>query len=90
MYLIILRQLPGIQVFSETNFITLVHEAINLQLDGEYTKAQDMWEDILKIDSSYFVAHKSIGKIQYKQGKYTESMASYKMAEDKSGLFRSI
>ena len=74
-----------IQVFSETNFITLVHEAINLQLDGEYTKAQDMWEDILKIDSSYFVAHKSIGKIQYKQGKYTESMASYKMAEDKSG-----
>lgn len=74
-----------IQVFTETNFITLVHEAINLQLDGKYEEAQKMWEDILKIDSSYFVAHKSIGKIEYKQMKYSDSMASYKMAEDKSG-----
>lgn len=74
-----------IQVFSETEFITYVHEAINLQLDGKYTEAQDKWEDILKIDSSYFIAHKSIGKIQYKQEKYTDSMNSYKMAEDKTG-----
>lgn len=74
-----------IQVFEATEFITLVHDAINLQLDGEYEKAQDIWENILEIDSSYFIAHKSIGKIQYKQEKYKESRISYRMAEDKSG-----
>lgn len=74
-----------ITVFTETTFITKVHEAINLQLDGKYSEAQSVWEEILKIDSSYFIAHKSIGKIQYKQAKYTDSMKSYKMAEDKSG-----
>lgn len=74
-----------ITVFTETTFITSVHEAINLQLAGKYNEAQEVWEEILKIDSSYFIAHKSIGKIQYKQGKYKESMKSYKMAEDKSG-----
>lgn len=74
-----------ITVFTETTFITSVHKAITLQLAGKYNDAQKVWEDILKIDSSYFIAHKSIGKIQFKQGKYTESMKSYKMAEDKSG-----
>ena len=74
-----------ITVFEETTFITKVHKAINLQLAGKYTEAQEVWEEILKIDSSYFIAHKSIGKIQFKQEKYSDSMNSYKMAEDKSG-----
>lgn len=75
----------SVQVFTPTQFINLVHDAINLQLSGEYDKAQGVWEQILKIDSGYYIAHKGIGKIQYKQYKYTDSMDSYKLAEDKTG-----
>ena len=75
----------NIQVFEPTQFITLVHEAINHQLDGEYTQAQEKWEEILKIDSGYFLAHKGIGKIQYREGDYSAAMDSYKLAEDKNG-----
>lgn len=75
----------SVQVFAPTKFINLVHDAINLQLDGEYKKAQDVWGQILKIDSGYYIAHKGIGKIQYKQYDYTGSMKSYQLAEDVSG-----
>lgn len=75
----------NIQVFEPTQFITLVHEAINHQLDGEYAESQEKWEEILKIDSGYFLAHKGIGKIQYREGDYTSAMKSYKLAEDKAG-----
>lgn len=75
----------NIQIFEPTRFITLVHEAINHQLDGEYAEAQEKWEEILKIDSGYFLAHKGIGKIQYREGDYDAAMDSYELAEDKSG-----
>lgn len=75
----------SVQVFAPTKFINLVHEAINLQLDGEYDQAKDVWEGILKIDSGYFIAHKGIGKIQFKEYKYEDSMDSYYLAEDSAG-----
>lgn len=75
----------NIQVFEPTQFITLVHDAINHQLDGEYDEAQEKWEEILKIDSGYFLAHKGIGKIQFREGDYTAAMDSYELAEDKTG-----
>lgn len=75
----------NIQIFQPTEFISLVHQAINKQLDGDYKGAQADWEKILKIDSGYFLAHKGIGKIQYKEYDYKTAMVSYKMAEDKSG-----
>lgn len=75
----------NIQIFEPTRFITLVHEAINHQLDGEYTEASEKWEEILKIDSGYFLAHKGIGKIQYREGDYSAAMDSYELAEDKTG-----
>lgn len=75
----------NIQIFEPTEFINLVHAAINDQLDGNYTGANEKWNEILKIDSGYFLAHKGIGKIQYREGDYKASMESYKLAEDKSG-----
>ena len=75
----------NIQIFEPTQFIELVHEAINHQLDGEYSEAQEKWEQILKIDSGYFLAHKGIGKIQYREEDYSAAMDSYELAEDKTG-----
>lgn len=75
----------NIQVFKPTRFITLVHEAINHQLDGEYDESTAKWNEILKIDSGYFLAHKGIGKMQYRESDYDGAMDSYKQAEDKAG-----
>ena len=75
----------NIQVFEPTRFIDLVHDAINDQLDGKYNEAQKKWEEILTIDSGYFLAHKGIGKIQYRESDYDSAMDSYKLAEDKTG-----
>lgn len=75
----------NIQIFEPTQFIRLVHTAINNQLDGQYAEAQKNWEEILKIDSGYFLAHSGIGKIQYREGDYDASMESYKLAENTEG-----
>lgn len=69
----------NITVFEPTEFIDLIHTAINYQRDGKYDDAKSYWEEVLAIDANYVVAHNGIGKILYKEGAYQESMKDYKM-----------
>lgn len=80
----------NIQVFAPTSFIDLVHEAIILQAGGYYEESKSYWEDVLDIDSNYSLAHKAIGKILFKEGKYKESMDHYKQADDTEGYSNSF
>ena len=74
-----------IQVFAPTAFIKLVHEALNLYHKGEYDKAKDVWEQVLKIDENYELAHFGIAKAFFKQKQWKESMDEFKQANDKEG-----
>lgn len=75
----------NIQVFKPTRFITLVHQAVKLYLDGEYYEAYDLWQEILAIDESYQIARTGIAKTLYKQKDWKSSMDEYHKAEDKEG-----
>ncbi|MGI6569550.1 MAG: hypothetical protein ACOX27_00550 [Caldicoprobacterales bacterium] len=74
-----------IQVFEPTRFIRNVHEAVDLYSRGRYDEALEMWELVLQTDANYTLAHKGKGKALFKEGKYRESMAEYKLADDKAG-----
>ncbi len=71
----------NITVFEPTEFIDLIHTAINYQKDGLYDEAKEYWEQVLDIDANYMVAHNGIGKILYKEEAYQESMEDYKMGD---------
>lgn len=80
----------AIKVFQPTGFISTVHQAIVYQRAGEYKKEEASWNKILKLDSNYSLAHKGIGKIEYKAGKYKESMEQYRLGNDKTGYSTSF
>ena len=71
----------NITVFEPTEFVDLIHTAINYQKDGRYEDAKEYWEEVLEIDASYMVAHNGIGKILYKEEAYQDSMKDYKMGD---------
>lgn len=71
----------NITVFEPTEFVDLIHTAINYQKDGKYDDAKSYWEEVLAIDANYIVAHNGIGKILYKEEAYQDSMEDYKMGD---------
>lgn len=71
----------NITVFEPTEFVDLIHTAINYQKDGKYEDAKSYWEEVLAIDANYMVAHNGIGKILYKEEAYEDSMEDYKMGD---------
>jgi DNA-binding beta-propeller fold protein YncE len=75
----------NITVFEPTQFVDLIHTAINYQKDGHYEDAKSYWEEVLAIDANYMVAHNGIGKILYKEEAYKDSMEDYKMGDYVSG-----
>lgn len=74
-----------IQVFSPTKFIQTVHQAVLAHKNGEYDKAKKLWEEVLKVDASYSLAHKGIAKALMKEKKWKEAMIEYKEAGDMAG-----
>ena len=75
----------NIQVFEPTDFIKTVQEAIRHYKEGKYAEAKALWTDVLKIDASYSLAHRGIGKALMKEKKWTEAIGEYREANDMEG-----
>ena len=82
------RILNNIQIFSPTEFVKTVHGALTEYYSGDYEAARSSWETVLKINGSYPLAHQGIATALYKQERYYESMAEYRLAGDYAGYSR--
>jgi len=72
-------------VFRPTHFIETVHQAVTLHGEGRYQEAMVYWQEALEIDSGYALAHQGVAKIEGKEEKWSESLRSYYLADDKEG-----
>ena len=64
----------SITVFEQTEFGSIVHEAITLFNKGKYEEAREPWEEALRRDSNYWLAYIGLGNAYLNQGKYEEAM----------------
>lgn len=76
--------LGAIQVFRPTQMMSDVLKAMILFNDGLYDQAQTIWEQILNVNHSVALAHRSIGMAHFKAGEFDEALASFKLANDKA------
>ncbi len=79
------QEANNIQVFEPTRFIQLVHAASSCYNDGRYSESKEIWEEVLKIDGKYGLAHRGIAKALLKEERWKESMERYKLANDQEG-----
>lgn len=73
----------NIQVFKPSAFIQLVQKATTAYNNGEYAKADELWQQVLAIDETYPLAHLGVGNTAYKAEEYETAMESYKFYNDR-------
>ncbi len=74
-----------VQCIKPTAFMEKVEAATVLTNDGEYEKANPIWEEVKKSDSFHYMANSGIAHAQYRSGNYQTAMAMYKNLLDRSG-----
>ena len=71
----------NIQVMKPTGFIKNVQKAVGLYGEGKYGESHTAWESVLRMDASYSLAHRGIGKALLKQERWQEAMAEFKTGD---------
>ena len=80
----------AIQIFQKTTFTSKVHDALVLYMSGKYTESKDLFEEVLRYNSMFDLAHKAIGLAYYVDGQYELAMEKFEIAyakEDYSKAF---
>ncbi len=77
------RMNKNIVVFEPTNFGKLINQAIQLYLNAEYSEAKALWEEVLVLNSNYFLAYNGIGKAQLREGNFKEAITNLKLGNDR-------
>lgn len=70
----------AVQVFKKTLFTEKVHNALALYMSGKYIESEEIWEDVLRYNSMFDLAHKGIGLAHYLNGNYKEAMDKFETA----------
>ncbi len=75
----------SLQVFIPTEFSNLVHHAISLYQDGQYSESLGPWQEVLKMNALFDLANKGIGDAYFAQMDYEQAMTYYAVARDQDG-----
>lgn len=76
--LILDSKLNNITIFSITEYGALIKEALYLHRVGEYDKAAEKWQEILKYNANCELAYIGLGKTLLRQDKFVEAMSNFK------------
>ncbi len=69
--------------FKETNYGTLINDAVGLRFDGDETKAIDKWQEVLKLDENNELANNGIGKAYLTAGDNKQAMHYFEVGMNK-------
>jgi hypothetical protein len=69
-------------VFQYTEFGRLVNEATKYYFEGEYVLAKQTWEQVLTLNTNYFLAYAGISKSELREGNFEQAMHYAKLGYD--------
>ncbi len=73
------------QIFMPTEFASLVHTALESYQEGFYEVSQGPWNEVLKMNDFFDLAHQGLANAHYSLGEYEEALEAYETAYDRSG-----
>lgn len=83
--LVLDQALNTIQVFTPTDFMENVLQAVTLYNNGKYDESLIPWQKVLEMDSTYKLGQVGVAKSLLRSGKSSESLNLYIKALDKEG-----
>ncbi len=75
----------SVQIYQRTVFVDLVHEAVTMYNDGKYVESKPIWEEIIRQNSSFALAHSALGSALAKEGQYKLALSEFYDAKDYKG-----
>lgn len=73
----------NLQIFVPTTYCNYVHEALALYNEAKYEEALEIWQEVLRYNSMFDLAHKGVGLAHYMSGNYEEALDEFYIAYDK-------
>ncbi len=78
----------SITVFTPTEYGSLIYQACDQYLKGDYDGSADSWREVLKLNANYNLAFIGIGRALMRQENFKEAMDYFKMAYDRENYGR--
>lgn len=82
-YLVLDAQTNTVTVYAPTPYMCAVLDALHDYSAGNYLQSLEKWESILKQNSHYVLAYRSIGRACLQQGDYKNAMKMLQKGDDK-------
>ncbi len=80
----------SITVFTPTEYGSLIYQANEAYLRGDYDGSAELWRQVLKFNANYNLAFIGIGRALMRQDHYQEAMDYFKMAMDRDNYGRAF
>jgi len=74
-----------VHIFAPTEFANQVHHALAYFEDGLYTQSEQYWQEVLRLNSSFRLAHIAIGQSRFIQADYEEALERFYIANNLGG-----
>jgi len=75
-----------LQIFIPTEFASLVHTALSFYQDGKYSDSQGPWEEVLKMNDLFDLAHSGLGNAYFSVGEYEKALDEYYISYNRAGF----
>lgn len=82
-YLVVDSDRNSITVFTETEYMSLIRNALREYGQGKYMESAEYWSEVIKLNSSLPVAYKGVGRAKLINGEYKEAMEYLKTGDDR-------
>lgn len=76
--------------YQTTGFARRVHEGVRLYMDGFYSEAKPIFEEILDYNGVLIMPYQAIADAYFKAGDYRNALRAYRYAEDRAGYSQSF
>ncbi len=69
-------------VYELTDFGSQVNKATEQYFNSDYDGAARTWEDVLSMNSNYFIAYRGIGRAHLRKGEFEEALEYFELSND--------
>ena len=70
----------NITVFTPTEYGQMIYDATDAYLNGDYERSDELWQNVMKLNSNYMLAFRGIGRSLLREEKYEEAMSYFERA----------
>lgn len=75
----------AIVVYQTTAFARMVHDGIQLYMEGYYEEARPYFAKVLDFNGSFIMSYQALADAANKERDYASALANYRLAEDRDG-----